>query len=167
MAINSSTKTFLVKTAVFTALGVGGFFLIRWALKSAGITKSKGEKAAEGTYYDYVATGNPGTVNTSASTATTTTGAANSGPAPTISEATAKNLANKIKNAWGVFNDDEDAVYSALQQLKTIADLNLVILKYGIYKDEDLPQAIQSRMNNSEIAKCNTILASRGINFSF
>lgn len=93
--------------------------------------------------------------------------------AATITEVEADRIAKDIRNAWGVLNDDEEAVYSSLQKLHTLADLLLVIEKYGFYQPniliqaEDLPTSIQSRMSKKERAKCNEILKAKGINFEF
>lgn len=91
----------------------------------------------------------------------------------TITSAQASQLAAKIRGAWGVFNDDEEAVYSVFAQLHNLADLFLVIEKYGYYQPnallpkEDLPTSITSRLNSREIEKVNTILSERGISYAF
>lgn len=93
--------------------------------------------------------------------------------AATITGVEADRIATNIKNAWGILNDDEEAVYASLQKLHTLADLLLVIEKYGYYQPnilvqaEDLPTSIQSRMGKKERAKCNEILKTKGINFEF
>lgn len=93
--------------------------------------------------------------------------------AATISSAEAASIAQQIKNAWGVFNDDEDAVYSAFQRIRTLADLLLVSEKYGYYqpnllvKSEDLATSLRSRLSKNELAKVNTILAERRIDYAF
>lgn len=93
--------------------------------------------------------------------------------AATITGVEADRIATNIKNAWGILNDDEEAVYASLQKLHTLADLLLVIEKYGFYQPniliqaEDLPTSIQTRMSKKERAKCNEILKTKGINFEF
>lgn len=155
MALSARSTEFLIKTGVFLALGVGGFFAVRAAIKS--IRNNSGKQASERTVFDY----SNQIANNSAASAQIEKSA-------TINRATAKTLASKIKNAWGgIWNDDEDAVYAALQQLQNDADLQLVIQEYGIYKDEDLISAVQSRMSSSEVAKCNSILSSKGIQQQF
>lgn len=93
--------------------------------------------------------------------------------AATITGVEADRIATNIKNAWGILNDDEEAVFSSLQKLHTLADLLLVIEKYGFFQPniliqaEDLPTSIQTRMSKKERAKCNEILKTKGINFEF
>lgn len=93
--------------------------------------------------------------------------------AATITGVEADRIATNIKNAWGILNDDEEAVYASLQKLHTLADLLLVIEKYGYYQPniliqgEDLVTSIQARMSKKERAKCNEILKTKGINFEF
>lgn len=87
--------------------------------------------------------------------------------AATISQLTAKSIAQKIQNAWGFLNDDEDAIYKAFAQINNLADLMLVIQMYGQYKREDLAEALQSRLNDKELQKVNLILQSKGINYQF
>lgn len=154
MALSENNKGLLIKFGIGAAVGLVAFFLIRAAVKRWG--KSKGEQAAETTVYDYI---EQVTQNNQAAAAIE--------EQASISRQTAKQIASKIQNAWGFINDDENAVYAALQQLKNYSDLQMVMQEYGIYKDEDLTAAIQSRMSSSEVAKCNTILQNKGIEYSF
>lgn len=91
----------------------------------------------------------------------------------TITEAQASQYATRIKSAWGVFNDDEESIYGVFAQLHNLADLFLVIEKYGYYqpnvllKKEDLPTSLTSRLNAKEIEKINKMLSERGINYAF
>ena len=85
----------------------------------------------------------------------------------TITQLTAKAIAQKIQNAWGWINDDEDAVYKAFAQVNNLADLMLVVQMYGQYKGEDLAEALQSRLSTKELQKVNLILQSKGINYQF
>lgn len=93
--------------------------------------------------------------------------------AATISSFDANSIASSIKNAWGILNDDEDAVYAAFMRLRSLADLLLVAEKYGYYQPnalsakEDLATSIRKRMSNKEREKINTILKERGINYAF
>lgn len=90
----------------------------------------------------------------------------------TITEVQASQYAARIKSAWGIFNDDEEAIYSVIAQLHNLADLFLVIEKYGYYqpnallKKEDLPTSM-ARLNAKEIEKVNKMLSERGINYAF
>lgn len=93
--------------------------------------------------------------------------------AATISNTEAANIANQIKAAWGVFNDDEEAIYNAFMRIRTLADLLLVVEKYGYYqpnklvKAEDLAYSLRSRLSKSELKKVNDILADRRIDYAF
>lgn len=91
----------------------------------------------------------------------------------TLSEHDAAKVAETIKNAWGVFNDDEEAIYSAFRRIRNLADLLLVIEKYGYYQSnalntaEDLPTSLQKRLSRTEREKVNKILSERGIDYAF
>lgn len=91
----------------------------------------------------------------------------------TISSVEASQIATRIKNAWGVMNDDEEAVYTAFRKLHNLADLFLIIEKYGYYQPniliqkEDLPTSITKRLTSKEVEKINKILSERGINYAF
>lgn len=91
----------------------------------------------------------------------------------TLSEHDAAKVAETIKNAWGVFNDDEEAIYSAFRRIRNLADLLLVIEKYGYYQSnalnaaEDLPTSLQKRLSRTEREKLNKILSERGIDYAF
>lgn len=90
-----------------------------------------------------------------------------------ISTVQASQYAARIKGAWGVFNDDEEAIYSVIGQLHNLADLFLVIEKYGYYQPnalsakEDLPTSLTKRLSAKELEKVNEMLAERGINYAF
>jgi len=91
----------------------------------------------------------------------------------TISGTQAANIANRIKGAWGVFNDDEEAIFSALQELRTLSDLLLVVEKYGYYQpnallqSEDLATSLRTRLSKKELDKVNKILSDRKIDYAF
>lgn len=93
--------------------------------------------------------------------------------AATISGAEASNIANRIKGAWGVFGDDEETIYSCFRQIRTLADLLLVVEKYGYYQPnalitpEDLPTSLRGRLSKKELAKVNKILSDAKIDYTF
>ena len=93
--------------------------------------------------------------------------------AATISATQAANIANRIKGAWGIFNDDEEAIFAAMQELRTLADLLLVSEKYGYYQPnalvqaEDLATSLRTRLNKKELEKVNKILSDRKIDYTF
>ena len=93
--------------------------------------------------------------------------------AATISNVEATSIAQQIKNAWGVLNDDEEAIYTAFRRIRTLADLLLVVEKYGYYqanllvKPEDLATSLRSRLSKNELQTVNEILAERRIDYVF
>ena len=85
----------------------------------------------------------------------------------TLSNVQIAGLANKIAQAWGgIWNDNEQAVYDAFSALGNYDDLIKLMRAYS-YKNENLQQSITRRMSNREVAKINSILASKGINYKF
>lgn len=91
--------------------------------------------------------------------------------AATISRARALQLADMIKAAWGIINDDERAVYNAFEQLNNDADVYLLMSVYQFNpygsKTENLQTSITSRMSLNERRKINDILAAKGIEITF
>lgn len=92
--------------------------------------------------------------------------------AATISGIEASSIASTIKGAWGL-NDDEEAIYSAFRRIHSMADLLLVMEKYGYYQanllsaEEDLETSIKNRMSRKERGKINEILKQSGIDYAF
>ena len=84
---------------------------------------------------------------------------------PTLSNVQIAALAQKIAGAWGLLNDNEEAVYSAFRCLNNMDDLILLMRAYS-YKNENLVTSI-TRMSNKEVEKINAILSGKGINFRF
>ena len=85
----------------------------------------------------------------------------------TLTESELRAIAAKIKNAWGFFNDDEEAVYNAFSRLNNYDDLMLMIRYYGINKKNGLEDDITDKMGEREVQKINDILAKKNINFNF
>lgn len=89
----------------------------------------------------------------------------------TITRARALQLADQIKGAWGIVNDDEKAVYNAFAQLENEADVYLLMSVYSFNpigsKTENLQTSITTRMWPSERKKINDILLSKGIEITF
>lgn len=84
----------------------------------------------------------------------------------TISRARAAQIADQIKGAWGLINDDENAIYNAIRQLQNDADVLLLITVYD-YKGENLQVSFTKRLNNRERSKINDILKTKGISITF
>ena len=89
----------------------------------------------------------------------------------TITRARALQLADQIKGAWGVVNDDEAAVYAAFNELENEADVYLLMSVYSFNpwgsKTENLQTSITYRMNKNERQKINDILVAKGIDITF
>lgn len=94
-----------------------------------------------------------------------------------------KSYAIRLKNAFGIV-DDEETIYDVFRQMHTSEDVQMLILKYGTpidtpnynifipnmvvnIKRKNLIEVIHSHLNNKEIAKINEILRKRNINYRF
>lgn len=66
--------------------------------------------------------------------------------------------ADLIYNAHGIFDDDEDSVYSAFSKIETTAQLQLLELYFKKLYKKDLFTYIQNFLDASELAKVNTII---------
>lgn len=75
-------------------------------------------------------------------------------------------LASQIKGAWGFFNDDEEAVYSAMRFLKNEMDWNYLVATYNT-GGSDMIKDITKYMNAKERQKINNILIANGISAKF
>lgn len=86
----------------------------------------------------------------------------------TITKQKAQQLADQIKNAWGVANDDEEAIYSAIQQINNMSDWLLLVSAYGVRStllgSYDLPADLQRGLNEKEMATLVHLLDNKGIN---
>lgn len=84
----------------------------------------------------------------------------------TISKEKAATLAAQIKNAWGL-NDDEEAVFSALQQINNYSDWLLLQREYGVNSsllgNRDLVGDLIYNLNENELQTVNNLLYSKGI----
>lgn len=79
------------------------------------------------------------------------------------------NIANQIKGAWGILNDDEEAIYNAFSKLNNQKDFEYLVkvYEYGTIFKENLFESITKRMNAKERAKINNILSLKGIQANF
>lgn len=88
--------------------------------------------------------------------------------------------ANKLKQAFYSYGTDEAAVYAVFQAMKNDLDVANLIKAFGIWKvegsifrpfdtrgDGDLSAWLTSEMDTAEINRVNTILASKGIKYTF
>lgn len=143
-------KKTIIRIAVIGAVGLAAYFIIK------KLSKSKSQVIAETDTGEVVTQVMEDVQNSNAIRSSAT-----------ITEVEAKSIANKIRDAWGFINDDEEAVYNAFSRVGNLADLYLVMQMYGQYKNEDLEEAIHNRMNAGEIDKVNNILKSKGIGYRF
>lgn len=85
----------------------------------------------------------------------------------TITKQKAAELAKQIKNAWGVVNDDEQAVFDAFAQINNASDLLLLVDAYGIvsgmFGSYDLYADCQRRMSKNEWMQIQNMLINKGI----
>jgi len=71
-----------------------------------------------------------------------------------------KILAQQIKNAWGIpylTNDNENAVYSAFNEVKNQDEYYTLRMYYGVEDGNDLKSILQDKLSDSEYLKCETI----------
>jgi hypothetical protein len=73
--------------------------------------------------------------------------------------------ANVIKNAKGWFDDDEDAVYSALRKIKNDLDYLNLEQAFQDVAQQDLVSYLRDFLSSSELGQCNTILAKNGVKY--
>lgn len=145
--MNKNTIDLLIKLGVF-----GGVAVVAWLiLRRLGLTQTRLER--EG--------------NTNIAETFTKIDVENQKQRATLTEGELRATAAKIKNAWGFFNDDEEAVYNAFNRLNNYDDLMLLIRYYGINKNKGLEDDITGKMSEREVQKINDILAKKNINFNF
>ena len=70
----------------------------------------------------------------------------------------AKKFAADIANAWGIFNDDEEAIYNVFRQLKTKAQVSEVADFYQLKTGSDLYGDLYSKLSDSELSTINSML---------
>lgn len=83
----------------------------------------------------------------------------------TITKFRAEQLAGIIKNSWGIFNDNESAIYDVFKQISNNQDFMLVSQAYGTYLNKTLSQDLSYRLSKNERGKINKILQSKNITY--
>lgn len=68
-----------------------------------------------------------------------------------LPEDTAKNLAKKIKKAWGFLNDDEDGIYGVFRSLTNKAQVSQLAFFYLSEYGDDLASVLVDRLNKKEL----------------
>lgn len=70
-----------------------------------------------------------------------------------LTESDAKRYSDTIKDAYGIFNDDENAIYAVFELLKTKSQVSYLALKFNQYYNISLLGYLQSFLNDAELAK--------------
>ena len=154
-------KNNTVKIVVYVAGGVMLFLVARKYLKKWGLIEDKDKQRQEkereqSELYNLLAADESAQVQGQA----------------TITKTEARKYANQIKAAWGVLNDDEEAIYNVFNRVRNLADILYIIDEYGIYKPNalvtgrDLVSDLRARLSAAEIKKINEIITSKGINYT-
>lgn len=89
-------------------------------------------------------------------------------------------FANKLKQAFYSYGTDEAAVYSVFSAMKNDLDVAELVKAFGVWKvegsifrpfdtrgDGDLAAWLTSELDTAEMNRVNTILASKGIKYTF
>lgn len=69
-----------------------------------------------------------------------------------------KNYIDKLYNAYGIFNDNEAAVYGVFEALKTKSQVSWLSGKFFIKYGVSLKEYLRSFLNDSEMAKVASII---------
>jgi len=75
-----------------------------------------------------------------------------------LTESDARRYSDTIKDAYGIFNDDENAIYGVFELLKTKSQISYLALKFNQYYNMSLLGYLQSFLNESELAKVADII---------
>ena len=72
--------------------------------------------------------------------------------------------ADTIYNSFGLFNDDEDTVYSEMQSLHNQLEYNYLVKAFGVRDSMNLKSFLTSKMSTSELENIKKILKTKKIN---
>lgn len=96
------------------------------------------------------------------------------GEQPTLSDDELKQLIKKLDNAFNyrtfefLWGTDEDEIFAVFNQMRNGADVRRLVYLYGTNKDGNtLSEELHDELSSSDINQVNTILANRGINYTF
>lgn len=71
-------------------------------------------------------------------------------------------MAKSLKNATGLFNDDENAIYSIMNQIPSLACLSLLSFRFhALYPKEDLFSFLSKALNGEELETVIFILSKK------
>jgi hypothetical protein len=72
-------------------------------------------------------------------------------------------IARKINNAWGTFNDDEEAVYAAFRGLRYQTQVSSLVDAYKKLFNKDLLTTLKSNLSDSEFTEVINIISTKPI----
>jgi hypothetical protein len=70
-------------------------------------------------------------------------------------------IAKKINNAWGNFNDDEEAVYAAFRGLRYQSQVSSLVDSYKKLFNKDLLTTLKSNLSDSELYEVINIIGTK------
>lgn len=96
------------------------------------------------------------------------------GEQPTLSDDELKQMIKRLDNAFNyrtggfLWGTDEDDIFAVFNQMRNGADVRRLVYLYGTNKDGNtLSEELHDELSSSDINQVNTILANRGINYTF
>jgi hypothetical protein len=72
-------------------------------------------------------------------------------------------IARKINNAWGTFNDDEEAVYAAFRGLRYQTQVSSLVDAYKKLFNKDLLTTLKSNLSDGEFTEVINIISTKPI----
>jgi hypothetical protein len=72
-------------------------------------------------------------------------------------------IAKKINDAWGYFNDDEEAVYAAFRALRFQTQVASLVDAYRKLYNKDLLNTLKSNLNDAELYEVINIIGTKPI----
>lgn len=85
----------------------------------------------------------------------------------TLSTVQLQTICEKLYNAMDGWGTDTDAVYEAFSKAKTRSDILSIIGTFGVKDGETLEEWLYGDLSGSEIQHLNSVIASKGINYTF
>lgn len=154
---------------------VGGFFDGMSTAAKLGLVGAAGIAAY------LIFRGDPNRSKLPEGAATDLDGLAKQGTYPTITPTQAEAFSSELAQAFAGAGTDEDAIYRVFSQLKTKADVLLLITTYGVRSYQgffegmiweenvtsNLATALASELSASDLSHVNSILSGNNIDFAF
>jgi hypothetical protein len=73
-------------------------------------------------------------------------------------------MARRIYNAWGNFNDDEEAIFAVFRDLRSLVQLSQLCEQYKIKYNTDLLTRLKTGLSDSEFSEVSRIVNKLPIN---